>query len=82
MRTMSNALAIHAVTLALRQRLDRELNAEVPGTRVTTCPPDRARDVTGNQVNLFLYHTVPSRHGAMPRPVACRDLERVSHPWG
>jgi hypothetical protein len=60
MRTMSNALAIHAVTLALRQRLDRGLNAEVPGTRVTTCPPDRARDVTGNQVNLFLYHTVPS----------------------
>jgi len=60
LRTMSNALAIHAVTVALRQRLDRGLNAEVPGTRVTTCPPDRAREVTGNQVNLFLYHTVPS----------------------
>jgi hypothetical protein len=57
---MSNALAIHAVTVALRRRLDRGLNAEVPGTRVTTCPPDRAHQAAGNRVNLFLYHTVPS----------------------
>jgi hypothetical protein len=68
---MSNARAIHAVTVALRQRLDRGLNAEVPGTRVTTCPPDRARDVTGNQVNLFLYHTVlsPAWRNAAPSDV-------------
>ena len=38
LRTMSNALAIHAVTVALRQRLDRGLNAEVPGTRSHDLP--------------------------------------------
>lgn len=55
---MSNSLAIAAVTATLRHLLDHGLNACVPGTKVTTRPPDKARDAqAGNQVNLFLYHT-------------------------
>jgi hypothetical protein len=58
---MSNALAIAAVTATLRHLLDRGLNAGLPGTRVTTRPPDKARDAGGgNQVNLFLYQTLPN----------------------
>src|SRR5690348_13905400 len=58
---MSNSLAIAAVTAALRHLLDRGLSADVPGTRVTTRPPDKARDgQSGNQVNLFLYRTAPN----------------------
>ena len=45
---------------ALRQRLDRGLNVDVPGTRVTTRPPDQVRDREANQVNLFLYQTTPN----------------------
>lgn len=53
--------AIAAVTATLRNLLDRGLNAELPGTRVTTRPPDKARDGSaGNQVNLFLYQTRPN----------------------
>jgi hypothetical protein len=58
---MSNSLAIAAVTATLRHLLDHGLNADVPGTRVTTRPPDKARDGSGgNQVNLFLYQTLPN----------------------
>jgi hypothetical protein len=57
---MSNARAIAAVTATLRHLLDQGLNADVPGTKVTTRPPDKARDHGGNQVNLFLYHTQPN----------------------
>jgi hypothetical protein len=58
---MSNSLAIAAVTATLRRLLDQGLNAELPGTRVSTRPPDRARENhTGNQVNLFLYQTLPN----------------------
>jgi hypothetical protein len=55
---MSNSLAIAAITATLRNLLDVELNRDVPGTRVSTQPPDKVR-TTGNssQVNLFLYHT-------------------------
>ena len=58
---MSDSLAIAAVTSALRQRLQRTLDASLPGTRVTIRPPDKARDSqTGNQVNLFLFQTSPN----------------------
>jgi hypothetical protein len=58
---MSNTLAIAAVTATLRQLLDQALNADVPGTTVTTRAPDKARDSpSGNQVNLFLYLTLPN----------------------
>jgi hypothetical protein len=57
---MSNPLAIAAVTASIRNLLDAGLNADVPGTKVTTRPPDKARDNSGNQVNLFLYQTLPN----------------------
>jgi hypothetical protein len=58
---MSDSLAIAAVTSALRQRLQRALDASLPGTRVTIRPPDKARDSqAGNQVNLFLFQTSPN----------------------
>jgi hypothetical protein len=55
---MSNALAIAAVTNYLRILLHNRLGDDVPGVDVSTRPPDRARNGdTGEQVNLFLYHT-------------------------
>src|SRR5262249_56974173 len=57
---MSNSLAIAAATATLRNLIFRGVNADLAGTDVTTRPPDRARaNITGNQVNLFLYLTTP-----------------------
>jgi hypothetical protein len=80
---MSNSRAIAAVTASLRSLLDRRINADsavdpnsdplLAGTQVTTRPPDRARNnISGNQLNLFLYQTVPNaawRNMDMPRQV-------------
>lgn len=58
---MSDSLAIAAVTTTLRNLLDIGLNADISGTTITTRPLDRARQgINGNQVNLFLYHTIPN----------------------
>jgi hypothetical protein len=56
---MSNDKAIAAVTATLQQRLQRQLSAELPGAKVSTAPPDRARPAgaDGPQLNLFLYRT-------------------------
>lgn len=56
---MSNALAIAAVTATLRNMIELAINDEggIPGTTVTTNPPDKARVGDTNQMNLFLYHT-------------------------
>jgi hypothetical protein len=57
---MSDSLAIAAVTTTLRNLLDQGINANTSGTTVTTRPLDRAREgENGNQVNLFLYQTMP-----------------------
>lgn len=55
---MSNALAITAVTAALRNLLTAGLTDELAGGSVTTKPPDKARDAgsAANQLNLFLYN--------------------------
>lgn len=70
---MSNPLAIAAVTATLRNLLERGLIADLPDAKVTTNPPDKARDNNnGNQINLFLYQTVPNaawRNMDMPRQV-------------
>lgn len=70
---MSNPLAIAAVTATLRNLLTQGMTADLPGTSVTTQPLDKARDGnTGNQLNLFLYQTVPNaalRNMDMPRQV-------------
>jgi hypothetical protein len=55
---MSNTLAIAAVTSTLRNLLFAGVNADVPGTGVSTRPPDRVRtNGQENRVNLFLYQT-------------------------
>lgn len=73
---MSNALAIAAVTATLRSLLETGVRADpdLNDTTVTTQPLDRARDVnnTANQLNLFLYHTLPNAAWSnmdMPRRV-------------
>ncbi len=72
---MSNALSVSAVTTTLRNLLERAIRESPPGTVVTTRPPDKARDtITGNQLNLFLYHTtVDAAFRNMPIPGAVRD---------
>jgi len=59
---MSNALAIAAVTATLRNLLDRGVRDELEGGLVTAQPPDKARQNrdSSNQINLFLYQTMPS----------------------
>lgn len=57
---MSNSLAMATTTVTLRNLL-MGVNGQVSGTDVTTKPPDKARNgQTGNQLNLFLYHTMPN----------------------
>lgn len=51
---MSNPLAIAAVTATLRHLLDEGINAHIPGTTISTKPPDKAFNGS-NCVNLFLY---------------------------
>jgi hypothetical protein len=61
---MSNPLAIAAVTATLRNLLTAGLTADpdLADTVVTMQPLDRARvnGNTANQVNIFLYHVLPS----------------------
>ena len=84
---MSNSLAIAAVTATLRSMLDSAsggLTANLPkdipsslglgNVTVTTNPPDKARgqNENSNQVNIYLYQTVPNaalRNMDMPRQV-------------
>lgn len=58
---MSNALAIAAVTITLRNLLQQRFDAESSGgITVTTRPLDKTRDNTvssSDQVNVFLYDT-------------------------
>jgi hypothetical protein len=58
---MSNTLAIAIVTATLRNLL-MGVTAAIPDTTVTTKPPHKARsgDTLSNQLNLFLYQTVPN----------------------
>ena len=64
---MSNALAIAAATATQRALLINKLGI----SGVTTRPPDKAREsMSGGQVNLFLYQTMPDgawRNMDMPR---------------
>jgi hypothetical protein len=81
---MSNPFALAAVTRALRNLLNPIISIdynEVPEDSrptaeitITTLPLDKARngDDSGNQLNLFLYHTAPNtawRNMDMPRQV-------------
>jgi hypothetical protein len=71
---MSNSLGIAAVTATLRNLIEKGIEPEGAGIPVTTTPPDKAR--TGgnapNQINLFLYQTMPNgawRNMDIPRQV-------------
>ena len=73
---MSNALAIAACTVTLRNLLLTgipALDSTLSDLQVTTQPPDLARkNVTTSQLNLFLYQTVLNaawRNLDMPRQV-------------
>ncbi len=59
---MSNSLAIAAVTTTLRNLLARSIGSELGSGIVTARPPDKARENgdSSNQVNLFLYQTLPN----------------------
>ncbi|CAD5367067.1 conserved hypothetical protein [Rubrivivax sp. A210] len=63
---MSDFRAIAAVTRTLHQLLDQGVQTadsiDLAGTVVTTLPLDKARDdaANGNQLNLFLYQTLPN----------------------
>lgn len=55
---MSNSLAVAAVTATIKNLLYAAASQDLAGTSVTTRPPDRARfNITGNQLNVFLYQT-------------------------
>ncbi len=57
---MSNPLAIAAVTMTLRNLLDR-VKLDLPDTDITTKPAGKARENEAkNQINLFLYHVMPN----------------------
>ncbi len=71
---MSNSLGIAAVTLTLRRLIEEGIEPEGSGIPVTTRPPDKARDSGSNpnQINLFLYQTMPNgawRNMDIPRQV-------------
>jgi hypothetical protein len=56
---MSNALAIAAVTATLSSLLQNvNQGTGLSGVSITAKPPDKARDGTGNQINLFLYQVL------------------------
>jgi hypothetical protein len=58
---MSNSLAIAAVTTTLHSLIFLGVREELGSGSITALPLDKARGSReGNQVNLFLYHTMPN----------------------
>jgi len=58
---MSNELSIGAVTATLSSLLQNvNQGTGLNGVSITTKPPDKARDGTSNQINLFLYQVLPN----------------------
>jgi hypothetical protein len=58
---MSNPLAISAVTATLHNLIFLGVREELGSGSITALPLDKARGSReGNQVNLFLYHTMPN----------------------
>ncbi|NJM65776.1 MAG: DUF4255 domain-containing protein [Acaryochloris sp. RU_4_1] len=58
---MSNPLAIAAVTTTLHSLIFLGVREELGSGSITALPLDKARsNREGNQVNLFLYHTMPN----------------------
>ena len=84
---MSNALAVGAVSVVLKDRLHNELTPIIPAAlapvKVTVLPPDRITTGVGeeSQLNLFLYH-VASNNGWSSVGLPSRDTrgERLTNP--
>ncbi len=59
---MSNSLAIAAVTKTLYNLISKGIADELGSGNVTVRPPDKARENgdSGNQINIFLYQTLPN----------------------
>lgn len=71
---MSSSLGIAAVTATLHHLIEKGIEPEGAGIPVTTRPPDKARNGANapNQINLFLYQTMPNgawRNMDIPRQV-------------
>jgi hypothetical protein len=94
---MSNAFAIAAVTATLYNLLKAaaQNDSEFQGVTVTTKPPDVARDGdSGDQLNIFLYHTttnsafsnIPMRERVKPnekgRPPLALNLHYLITAYG
>ena len=93
---MSNFLAIAAVTATLKQILQAEVGADVPGANVTTLRPDRLENGAQDPgLNIYLYLVapnaawrnadLPSRNpdgGLMQRPQAALDLHYLITAYG
>jgi hypothetical protein len=68
---MSNSLAIAAVTKTLLNLITHGVH-DMPGQKVTTLPPEKARKTSEDQLNIFLYHTPLNaawRNMDMPRQI-------------
>ncbi len=70
---MSNYLAIAAVTMTLRDLLEKEAQEIVSGAKVTTLRPEKAADGAASRkgANLFLYQVTPN--------AAWRNQELMTH---
>jgi len=84
---MSNPLAIAAVTATLRNLLTTGISADpdLADVTVTMQPVDRARtgNTTANQLNVFLYHILPSAAWRnMDMPSRVRNGETGAPPLG
>jgi len=81
---VSNYRAIAAVTSTIRNMLFEVVSndADLAGTRVTTLPPDKARQdgTVGNQINLFLYRTSIDASWRNQDPVGIRPGEAGQPP--
>jgi Pvc16 N-terminal domain len=68
---MSNSLAIAAVTKTLLNLITRGVH-DMPGQKVTTLSPEKARKTSEDQLNIFLYHAPLNaawRNMDMPRQI-------------
>ncbi len=92
---MSNSLAIAAVTATLQNLIFQGTREELGSGDITALPLDKARENRDrNQINLFLYHTMPSpawsnrakprrvRHGETEKPPLALDLYYLITAYG
>ncbi len=81
---MSNSLAIAAVTATLQKLIYQVLGDDLGSGKVTTLPLDKARENgEQNQINIFLYHTLPNLAWRNRHPVGqLRRGESQKSPLG